>query len=192
MRHVSDRFTALLDANVLYPFLVRDILLSLADAGLYRPLWTADIHGEWTRRLIEKRPDHADRIKATVSVMNDAFPEAIVDSYQDLIPAMKLPDPDDRHVVAAAIRGGANIIVTENIGDFPASFLGGYGLEVRTADEFILNTIELYLTDGIAALKTMRRRYETPPLSPEELLQAMLRCELVTTVAALTPHAAAL
>ena len=192
MRQVSDRFSALLDANVLYPFLIRDVLLSLAEGGLYRPLWTADIHEEWTRHLIGKRPEHKDRIKTTVSVMNEAFPEAIVDDYQDLISTVILPDPDDRHVVAAAIRGGANVIVTENIADFPTGVLDRYDLEVRTADEFILNTVELYLTDALAALRTMRHRYANPPLSAEELLQAMLRCGLVTTVAALAPHVASL
>ncbi len=192
MRHVADRFAALLDANVLYPFLVRDVLLSLAEAGLYRPLWTADIQAEWTHHLIEKRPDRADKIKATVALMNEAFPDAVVDNYQDLVPAVTLPDPDDRHVLAAAIRGGANVIVTDNIADFPARTLGKYDLEARTADEFILNTVELYLSDALAALKTMRSRYEAPPLSSEELLQAMLQCGLVTTVAALEPHTAIL
>lgn len=192
MRHVSDHFTAILDANVLYPFLVRDVLLSLADAGLYRPLWTDTINDEWTRHLIERLPEKAESIRATVSVMNEAFPEAIVRNYEDLIPVLELPDPDDRHVLAAGIRGSASVIVTENIVDFPANVLDRYGLEARTADDFILNTVELYPTDAVAALKTMRRRYANPHLSPEDLLQAMLRCGLVTTVAALTPHVASL
>jgi len=129
MRHVSNRFTAILDANVLYPFLVRDVLLSLAEAGLYRPLWTAEINDGWTRHLLEKRPDAVEQIKATVSIMNDAFPEAVVDNYHDLIPAIELPDPNDRHVLAAAIRGSAHVIVTENISDFPSDKLDHYDLE---------------------------------------------------------------
>jgi hypothetical protein len=108
VRHVSNRFGAVLDANVLYPFLVRDILLSLADAGLYRPMWTDRINHEWSSHLIEKGPRRAARIKDTIEVMNDAFPEALVRQHEDLIDALQLPDPDDRHVLAAAIRGGAN------------------------------------------------------------------------------------
>ena len=188
MRHVSNRFTAVLDANVLYPFLVRDVLLSLAAAGLYRPLWSDTINGEWTRHLIDRRPDRIERIRATVSLMNEAFPEAIVTHYEDLISVLVLPDPDDRHILAAAIRGGANVIVTENIADFPADVLDRCDIEARTADDFVLNTVELYPTDSVAAFRGMRRRYANPPYSPEDLLQAFLRCGLVTTAAALTPH----
>jgi hypothetical protein len=85
VRHVSDRFAALLDANVLYPFLVRDVLLTLAEAGLYRALWTDQINEEWARALIGKAPERRKKIEETITVMNDAFPEAIVDNYEDLI-----------------------------------------------------------------------------------------------------------
>lgn len=169
MRHVSNRFTAVLDANVLYPFLVRDVLLSLAAAGLYRPLWTDAINAEWTRHLIERKPERAENIRATVSIMNDAFPEAIVWNYEDLVPVLELPDPDDRHILAAAIRGGASIVVTENIADFPADVLDRYDLEARTADDFVLSTVELYPTDAIVALRTcasdIRIRRNPPRIS---------------------------
>ena len=115
------------------------------------PLWTADIQAEWTHHLIEKRPDRAEKIKAAVSLTNGAFPEAVVDNHRDLIPTVTLPDVDDRHVLAAAIRGSANVIVTENVADFPAEMLDKYDLETRTADGFVLNTIVLYFTDALAA-----------------------------------------
>lgn len=187
MRHVSDRFTAVLDANVLYPFLVRDVLLSLAEAGLYRPVWSDAINLEWMKHLIERMPQKEQKIRETVEVMNEAFPEAAVTNYENLIPILGLPDPDDRHVLAVAIRGGANVIVTENVSDFPADVLDHYDIEARSADEFILNTIELYPADAPAALKSMRQRYVAPSQSAEELLQAMLRSGLVATVAALRP-----
>ncbi len=113
MRHVADRFTAMLDANVLYPFLVRDVLLSLAEAGLYRPVWTAEINAEWSENLIAGKPEREAAIKATIEAMNEAFPEAVTTGYEDLIPSLTLPDNDDRHVLAAAIRSGASVIVTE-------------------------------------------------------------------------------
>lgn len=192
MRHISDRFTAVLDANVLYPFLIRDVLLTLAEAGLYRPLWSAEINGEWTKHLIARNPDRLDNIRRTESLMNDAFPEALVTNYERLIPCLDLPDPNDRHVLAAAIRGGANVIVTENTADFPAEVLANFDLEARHADEFILNTVELYVTDAVAALRRMRMRYGNPTYTPDDLLQAMLSCGLITTVAEIRLHAASL
>jgi predicted nucleic acid-binding protein len=192
VRHVSDRFAALLDANVLYPFLVRDVLLSLAEAGLFRPLWTDSINDEWARALIERMPERKEQIAETISLMNEAFPEARIENYEDLVPVLELPDPNDRHVLAAAIRGAANVIVTENIADFPRQILDRYDLDSRTADEFILNTTQLYPSDAAAALKAMRERYQSPPLSPDELLQSMLKAGLVTTVAELTPQKGAL
>ncbi len=105
MRHAADRVTAILDANVLYPFLVRDVLLSLAEAGLYRARWTQRICDEWTSHLIKARPGKERLILNTVALMNRAFPEAMVERYQDSIPSLVLPDADDRH--RGARRGGA-------------------------------------------------------------------------------------
>ncbi len=185
MRHVADRFTAILDANVLYPFLVRDVLLSLAEAGLYRAVWTAEINAEWSKHLIAEKPERKTAIEATIDAMNEAFPEAMTTGHEDLVPSLTLPDDDDRHVLAAAIRSGASVIVTENLKDFPPDILARYDIETRSADEFILSTFELYPTDALHALKTMRTRYGKPPLTPAELIRRMLKSGLVTTVAAL-------
>jgi predicted nucleic acid-binding protein len=192
VRHVSDRVSALLDANVLYPFLVRDVLLSLADAGLYRPLWTDKINDEWSSNLIEKNPAKTTQINDTIQVMNEAFPEALIQQYEDLIGGLKLPDPDDRHVLAAAIRGGANVIVTENIRDFPLAVLERHDLEARTADDFLMDVLELHPADAVSAFRRMRGRYTNPPHTPEQLLQAMRRCGLVKVAAFLTKHVASL
>lgn len=185
MRHVADRLTAILDANVLYPFLVRDVLLSLAEAGLYRVVWTAEINAEWSERLVAEKPGRKAAIEATIEAMNEAFPEATTTGYEDLISSLSLPDADDRHVLAAAIRSGASVIVTENLKDFPPDMLAKYDIETRSADEFVLNTFELYPTDALHALKTMRARYFKPPVTPAELIQRMLKVGLVATVAAL-------
>jgi len=188
VRPITDRLSAVLDANVLYPFLVRDVLLSFADAGLYRPLWTDRINEEWSSNLIEKLPGKEAQIRATIQVMNGAFPEALVRQYEDLIENLQLPDIDDRHVLAAAIHCGASVIVTENLKDFPSVILEQYGLDALTADEFVLNALEIYPADAVKALKRMRLRYAAPPYDQEQLLQAMLRCGLGRTVAFLTPQ----
>jgi predicted nucleic acid-binding protein len=188
VRAITDRLSVVLDANVLYPFLVRDILLSFADAGLYRPLWTDRINEEWSSHLIEKLPEKEAQIKATVRVMNGAFPEALVRQYEDLIEMLQLPDLDDRHVLAAAIHGGASVIVTENLKDFPSVILEQYGLDALTADEFVLNVLERDPVDAMKALRRMRLRYANPPYDPEQLLQAIQRCGLARTVVYLAPQ----
>jgi predicted nucleic acid-binding protein len=188
VRRIPDRPSAVLDANVLYPFLVRDVLLSFADAGLYRPLWTDRINEEWSSNLIEKFPGKEAQIRATIQVMNGAFPEALVRQHEDLIENLQLPDIDDRHVLAAAIHSGASVIVTENLKDFPSVILERYGLDALTADEFVLHALQSDPADAMKALKRMRLRYANPPYGPEQLLQAMLRCGLARTAAFLTPQ----
>ena len=187
-RHVSDRFVAVLDANVLYPFLVRDILLSFAHAGLYRARWSQRIMDEWTSHLLARKPDKATAIRRTAQVMIDEFPEAVVDGYDDLVSGLTLPDPDDRHVLAAAIKVGAHCIVTENTRDFPQSVAGTYDIEVLTADQFVLSTIELYESEAIDALRAMRQRYRNPSHTVETLHVGLIKAGLVRTAAELTPH----
>ncbi len=142
-------------------------------------------------RAIIDRPS-AVQIKATIQVMNGAFPEALVGSYEDLIESLQLPDIDDRHVLAAAMSGGANVIVTENLEDFPSVILEQHGLDVLTADEFVLDTLRKYPIDAVEALRRMRLRYSNPPYGPEQLLQAMLRCGFARTVALLGPRVGSL
>ena len=112
--------TVILDACVLYPAPLRDLLLSVAANDLYRAHWTQEIHNEWTRNLLLNRPDlSADQLKRTVEMMNQAFPDSLVEDYEKLIDSVVLPDPQDRHILAAAIKCQANVIVTNNIRDFP-------------------------------------------------------------------------
>ncbi|BDT70281.1 hypothetical protein os1_44740 [Comamonadaceae bacterium OS-1] len=119
----SSRYTAILDANVLYPQLLRDTLLSLAVARLYHARWTSTIHGEWTRNLLLTRPDLATKLPAVVALMNSSVPDCLVTHYEKLAESLELPDPDDRHVLAAAIVGHADAIVTFNTKDFPDTVL---------------------------------------------------------------------
>ena len=158
----SSRFTAILDANVLYPQLIRDTLLSLAVEGLHHARWSATIHDEWTRNLAKDRPELASRLLAVVALMNASVPDCLVTNFEKLVTGIELPDPDDRHVVAAAIVGHADAIVTFNTKDFPTAVLQPYGIEVQHPDEFLMNQLQLQKIPALSAIKKMRARWTNP------------------------------
>ena len=111
---------AVFDACILYPFHLRNIVVQAAVDRLVEARWTDEIHDEWIRNLAADAPTiPIERLQTTRRLMNDALPGATVSGYEDLIPTVSLPDPDDRHVVAAAIAAGASIILTWNLRDFP-------------------------------------------------------------------------
>ena len=168
----SSRFTAVLDANVLYPQLLRDTLLSLAVAGLYHARWSATIHDEWTRNLAKDRPEIAARLPAVVERMNASVPDCLVMNYEKLANSIELPDPDDRHVVAAAIVGHADAVVTFNTRDFPEAVLRPYGIEVQHPDEFVMNQLQLHKIPALSAIKKMRMRWANPARSAQDLITA--------------------
>ena len=120
----SSKFTAILDANVLYPAPIRDLLLHLANVELYIPKWTEIIQEEWISNLLLKRTDlKRESLEKTKEAMNAAFPDSNITNFQEIIDSLSLPDKDDRHIVAAAIRSKADVIVTFNIKDFPKGYL---------------------------------------------------------------------
>ncbi|HVM79005.1 MAG TPA: PIN domain-containing protein, partial [Stellaceae bacterium] len=124
------RFTVVYDACVLYPAPLRDLLLQLATANLFRAKWTGAIHDEWIRNLLAARPDlDPATLARTRELMDKAVPDSLVTGYEYLIPTIELPDPNDRHVVAAAIHARADAIVTSNLLDFPNGSLAPYNLE---------------------------------------------------------------
>ena len=168
----SARYTAILDANVLYPQLVRDTLLSLAVERLYHARWSATIHDEWTRNLAKDRPELAARLPQVVQLMNASVPDCLVTQYEKLVTAIELPDPNDRHVVAAAIAGHADAIVTFNTKDFPAAVLQPYGIEVQHPDEFLMNQLQLQKIPALSAIKKMRARWTNPTRSAQDVITA--------------------
>ena len=168
----SARYTAILDANVLYPQLVRDTLLSLAVERLYHARWSATIHDEWTKNLAKDRPEFAARLPQVVQLMNASVPDCLVTQYEKLVTAIELPDPNDRHVVAAAIAGHADAIVTFNTKDFPAAVLQPYGIEVQHPDEFLMNQLQLQKIPALSAIKKMRARWTNPTRSAQDLITA--------------------
>ena len=122
-------FVALFDACVLYPAQLRDLLLRVAISDLFKARWTDQIHDEWIRNLLENRPDIApERLARTRELMNASVPDCLVTEYEPFIQQLTLPDQDDRHVLAAAIRCQAGVIVTLNLRDFPEDVVSDYGI----------------------------------------------------------------
>lgn len=176
----SATYTAVLDACVLYSAPLRDVLLSLASAGLFHARWTPDIQDEWTRNLLVKRPDlNLVQLQFTQERMIAAIPDCMVTHYQPLIAGLSLPDPDDRHVLAAAIAGHADAIVTVNLKDFPPAILATYSLEAQHPDDFVMNQLELREYEALAAIKRMRARLRNPPRAPEEFVTTLEQHGLV-------------
>lgn len=132
------RITALLDACVLYPAPLRDFLMRLSTEDVFLPRWSAVIHEEWMRNVLADRPELSwERLERTRDLMVTYQPAAMVTGFEKYIPELKLPDPQDSHVVAAAIEGGCDAIVTFNLKDFPSKVLDPYGLVALHPDLFI-------------------------------------------------------
>lgn len=169
-------FTAVFDAGVLYPAPLRDFLMWLALSGRFRARWTHLIHDEWVRNLLKNRPDlDAPQLQRTVDCMNEAIPDALVTGHEPLIEGLTLPDPDDRHVLAAAIRCGASVIVTFNERDFPAPVLAPFGIKVQHPDEFIDDLFDLDPAAVVTAARQQRSSLRTPPIDAERYLEILQR-----------------
>jgi predicted nucleic acid-binding protein len=179
-------YTALLDANVLYPAPMRDLLLQLAVTDLFKARWSADIHREWIEALLRNEP-HRERatLEHTRDLMDQHTRDAIVTGYEALIPTLTLPDPDDRHVLAAAIAGRCDVIVTQNLKDFPEAVLAPFGIEAQHPDDFLCNQMSLAPGLFCSAVRKVRARLKIPPYSVEEYLDTLTRQGLVATVAEL-------
>ena len=134
---------AFLDANVLYPATLRSVLMELGRRKAFRVLWSEQVHQEWMEALKRQHPHIPEGRIARIRGLMEAYVEdATVGGYEPLIEGLTLPDPNDRHVLAAAIHGGANVIVTNNERDFPASVLAAYKIAAITPDKFILRLLE--------------------------------------------------
>lgn len=191
MRHSP--FTAVFDACVLYPAPLRDFLMWLGLSGRFRARWSRDIHEEWKRNLLLNRPDLTRaQVDRTSDLMDRAIPDGLVDRYEALIAGLTLPDPDDRHVLAAAIRCGASVIVTFNQRDFPADVLVSYGVESQHPDEFVENLFDLDAAAVIAAAQRQRAQLKNPSIEVDRYLEILFRQGLVQTTKALAPYRAIL
>jgi len=165
--------TALFDACVLYPQTLRDLLLNLARTDLFRARWTDRINQEWTRKLLEKNPGKADRVARTLALVNQSVQDCLISGFEDVIPTLQLPDPDDRRVLAAAIVGRADVIVTLNLDDFPSEQLEPFGIEAQHPDRFVAHLIGRDRAVVCAAIRRMRERYRNPPMTAAEYVNSM-------------------
>jgi hypothetical protein len=186
------RYTALLDACVLFPVAVCDSLMSVAATGLYAPKWTQRIEDEWTRSLGQKtgRPPGSYTVRR--DAMRDAAPDWEVpeQAWSRIAPCLQLPDPDDVHVLAAAIAGHADCIVTANLKDFPEDALAPFGIQVIHPDEFLIAQMDLDSLSVLAAFKEQRARLKNPVYTPSAFADALERNALVLTAQRLREAAA--
>lgn len=174
---------ALLDANVLYPAPLRDFLLRLAEMELYTPKWTDEIQEEWIRNILLKRTDlQRVQLERTKDMMNAAFPDSNITDYDKFIDRLYLPDNDDRHVLAAAIKGKANVIISFNLKHFPAEYLKPFQIEVLHPDDFIVNLINFNKSKSLQSLHNQVKSLKNPPQSTDQLLQTLSKCGLKNSV----------
>jgi len=163
-------FWAVLDTSVLYPMPLCDALLWIASTDLYQPLWSEEILDELRRNVSKKVPD-AD-IDWRIDQMTAAFPEAMVEGYESLTPSMT-NDVKDRHVLAAAVVGRAQVIVTNNLDDFPEEACAPFGIEPQDADQFLLHCFDLDFDRTVLALVRQADSKHNPPVSLEDLLDLL-------------------
>lgn len=176
-------FTAVFDACVLYPAPLRDLLMSVAITEQFRARWTSEIHDEWTRNLLKNREDISkEQLERTVELMNQAVPDCLVENHEILIDSLELPDPDDRHVLAAAIMCQADVIVTNNLKDFPKDTLDQYDIDVQSPDTFLSHLFDLNPPEFCSVVRQQRERLRNPNHSAEELLAIFYNQGLPLTV----------
>lgn len=187
---MSSNFTVVYDACVLYPAPLRDLLMHLALTDLYRARWTDMIHDEWTRSLLGKRPDlKPEAVHRTRELMDMHVRDAKVENFEHLIQVVELPDPNDCHVVAAAMHAGAEVIVTMNVKDFPPERIDRYNMSAQHPDDFVVDLMDLNKSKVMEAVARHRKSMKKPPKSADEYLDTLAIQGLVQTVDALRPYA---
>ena len=174
--------TAVLDACVLYPAPLRDLLVDLSYRMVIQGRWTAAIHEEWMGNLLANRPDLDPKKLDRTRAMMDRVRGSLVTGHLPLVPALTRPDPDDRHVLAAAIRSRAAVIVTFNLKDFPRSGLVEYGIEAQHPDLFLLEILNGGEEAFCTAARAVRQRLKNPPKTAEDYLLTLEEQGLTRTV----------
>ena len=174
------------DANVLYGNTLRDLLIRLTQTGRIQAKWTNAILDELQRNLAANRPDiPEEKLRKLRLLMNSAVRDCLVEGHEPLIEGLKLPDPEDRHVLAAAIKAKARVIVTSNLRDFPAEALADWDIEAKSPDDFILDLIDLDGRVVWACVQQIADSRIDPPETVDDVLDALERAGLVESVAAL-------
>jgi hypothetical protein len=176
---VISTFTVFFDANVFFGARLRSVIVTLAQTGLFRARWSDDVHREWMRAVVEKRPDLTlEKLEPTRRAMDRAVPDCLVAGYEPLIPSLTLPD---RHVLAAAIAARASVIVTFNVTDFPAAALQVHGMHAKHPDDFLLDIESLDPLSLIDAARDDLLHYANPPLTVDRYLADLRRAGIPKT-----------
>jgi len=179
-------FVAVYDACVLYPAPIRDLLLRIAHSGMVRARWTERILDECFRSIGNRRPDlAAESLRRTRRLMCDAVPDCIVVDYERVESTLDLPDVDDRHVLAAAIRANAQAIVTFNLRDFPNRVLARFDIEAKHPDDFVLECIDLDPGAVSECAISQALALQQPPVTVQALLDTLNRLGLAQSAARL-------
>lgn len=170
------KYIVIYDACVLYPSALRNLLIELAMPGmdLFQAKWTDRIESEWVSNLIANRSDlDPSKIHKTAQMMRDAVPDCIVNNYAKLEAGLSLPDPNDAHVLAAAIRSKAQAIITRNLKDFPVDTLAEFDVEVIHPDNFLINQFDLGSGKVLDAVKNVRARLVKPSLHANQYIDRL-------------------
>ena len=189
MSERADRFTVVLDTDVLVGALVRNILLTFAEAGFFRVRWSSTtIRTEFEPAVIRAARLSPEKSAFQRARIEEAFPEGEIVEDPALVESLSLPDPNDRHIFAAAIQTKAALIVTNNLKDFPPEALGAHQIEPISADSFIADCIDLAGAEAIAALRTLRERFNRPEIDAEGFLRLVEERGLSQTAAMLQDY----
>lgn len=189
-------FAVVFDTNVLFPQCLRDLMIRLAMKDLFRAKWSHRILDELKNSLLEKDRSHAEklcqpaklnheRLDRLIDLMNNAVRDCLVTGHEDIEKSLNLPDPKDNHVLAAAIRAGADAIISWNLKDFPTKMISKFDIEVQTPDEFVINLIDLNLDEVLDAVKQQRAALKNPTYSQDQMLLSYKRNNLLGFVQSL-------
>lgn len=181
-------FTVVFDACVLFPAPLRDALMHLALTDLFKARWTDQIHEEWINALLRTGNFKREQLERVRDLMDQHTRDAKVTGYESLIDGITLPDPKDRHVLAAAIKSNADAIVTMNLKDFPEDILQTYKIDVLHPDDFIYYQIDMEPGICCEAFKRQRLALKNPPYSEEEFILSLQKQQLPQTASALKKY----
>lgn len=179
----SSNFTALYDANVMFPMILRDLLIRIGRAGLFKARWTEQIHEEWISAVLIARPGtQREDLRRTADLMNTAIPDCLIEDFELVQLDVCLPDPKDMHVLQAAVKGRADVIVTFNLKDFPNEILKQLDIESQHPDYFVSCLLDLAPLQVCQILGEQRTSYVKYPMDKDEFCNRLNKTGMAMTV----------
>ncbi len=176
----------LLDASVLYPAPLRDLWMNLALLDVIQARWTSEIHTEWIRNVLKNRPDLTrSQLERTQTLMDFHVRDALVTGYEHLQTGLQLPDPNDCHVLAAAIQARAKLLVTSNLKHFPNDYLVSFSVMAWHPNQLVLYLLKTNPTGLLAGLRQQRATLRNPPITTLQMLKMLTKVGLVDSATAL-------